>query len=357
MTNRRALATLKPAAWPAQDRLAWERAIRPAHPLDEPGPLAHHSAARLLELRDGYGRWLQSLKTQGLLDLSRSGLDELTPARLGSFLDALRPHLAPVSIAMYFQRLLKFARGCRPDADWRFLEAAVRRLMREAEPVVDRRSLLRPSSELLELGFDLMRTADLQGTAVHQSAQFRDGLIIALVTARPVRLGNLSSIRVGHHLVRREPGWWLTFEAKETKNRRPLELPWPDYLVEPLEQYLAVHRPRLLARKGRWNRGPHDGLWVSAHGSMMRPHQIWELIRKRTEAKFGKALTPHLFRHAAATSIAIEDPEHVRMSAAILGHSNLATTERYYNLATGLEALRRYQKTVQSHRDKSPRRR
>jgi len=90
---------------------------------------------------------------------------------------------------------------------------------------------------------------------------------------------------------------------------------------------------------------------------MMRPHQIWQLIRNRTQAKFGKALTPHLFRHAAATSIAIEDPAHVRMSAAILGHSTLATTERYYNLATGLEALRRYQKTVQSHRNKSPRRR
>src|SRR5208282_3169541 len=109
MTNRRALATLKPAAWPPQDRLAWERAIRPAHPLDEPGPLAHLSPSRLQEVRYGYGRWLQHVATQGLLDMCRSGLDHLTPEHLRSFIEVLKPHLAPMSVASYVERLWTFA--------------------------------------------------------------------------------------------------------------------------------------------------------------------------------------------------------------------------------------------------------
>jgi integrase len=90
---------------------------------------------------------------------------------------------------------------------------------------------------------------------------------------------------------------------------------------------------------------------------MMQPDQICQLIRKRTQTKFGKPLTPQLFRHAAATSIAIEDPEHVRMSVSILGHSSLATAERYYNLASSVDAIRRYQQVLLACRNPSRRRR
>jgi integrase len=69
-------------------------------------------------------------------------------------------------------------------------------------------------------------------------------------------------------------------------------------------------------------------------------------IKRHTRAAFGKAVNPHLFRDCAATSIAIVDPVHVRIIAAILGHSTMDTSERYYNQARGLEAGRRYQDTV-----------
>ena len=53
-------------------------------------------------------------------------------------------------------------------------------------------------------------------------------------------------------------------------------------------------------------------------------------------------MTPHLFRDAAATSIAIHDPEHVTNIMPVLGHSTLTTCERHYNQAQGLEAGRRW---------------
>jgi len=41
-------------------------------------------------------------------------------------------------------------------------------------------------------------------------------------------------------------------------------------------------------------------------------------------------INPHLFRDCAATTIADEDPNRVRMSAPVLGHTDFRTTEAYY---------------------------
>jgi hypothetical protein len=45
-------------------------------------------------------------------------------------------------------------------------------------------------------------------------------------------------------------------------------------------------------------------------------------------------------------AIAIDDPAHVRIAARLLGHRSLATTERYYNQARSVEAVRRHQELV-----------
>jgi hypothetical protein len=47
-----------------------------------------------------------------------------------------------------------------------------------------------------------------------------------------------------------------------------------------------------------------------------------------------------------ATSIAIEDPEHVRIASVILGHTLLSTTEKYYNQAQMLTAVRVYNSEI-----------
>src|SRR6516164_6674257 len=42
-------------------------------------------------------------------------------------------------------------------------------------------------------------------------------------------------------------------------------------------------------------------------------------ISQLTRARFGHVISPHLFRDAAAASVAIEDPEHVHVTKSILG--------------------------------------
>ena len=74
--------------------------------------------------------------------------------------------------------------------------------------------------------------------------------------------------------------------------------------------------------------------------------QMGRALVARTRAAFGHPINPHLFRDCAATSIAIDNPDHVRIAARLLGHRSLATTDRYYNQAGAVDAVRRHQELV-----------
>ena len=118
-----------------------------------------------------------------------------------------------------------------------------------------------------------------------------------------------------------------------------------------LERYLSHYRPWLLRCTGHRNgaypfRQPGQRLWVSKTGSAMSEEAFYKGLRQRTTARFGHTVNPHLFRDCVATSIAIEDPEHVAIARNLLGHSTLQTSERHYTHTHSLEASRRYQGRV-----------
>lgn len=78
---------------------------------------------------------------------------------------------------------------------------------------------------------------------------------------------------------------------------------------------------------------------------MLEKGALANRIRKHTMRAFGASIPPHWFRDAAATSIAIEDPRHVRDAHQVLGNT-LATMERHYNQARNIEASRRYRMMI-----------
>jgi integrase/recombinase XerD len=106
---------------------------------------------------------------------------------------------------------------------------------------------------LFEFGLELMGAADgpSGGTPLQRAILYRDGLLIALMAARSLRRHNFSAIEIGRHLVKRGAGYWLCFEANETKTHEPIEVPVPDELIAPLEHYLTVYRRLLARRTGR----------------------------------------------------------------------------------------------------------
>ena len=80
---------------------------------------------------------------------------------------------------------------------------------------------------------------------------------------------------------------------------------------------------------------------------------IYDCIKRRTREGLGRAINPHLFRDCCTTTIAIEDPEHIGIASPLLGHLTPATTEKYYNQARGIEAVRRLQQVVLALRSKA----
>lgn len=245
-----------------------------------------------------------------------------------------------------------------PDRDWTWMRGVIRNLAYLAKPVRDKRAKIVSARELLDYGFELLARAEGEdgGSALDRALLYRDGLMIAMLAARPFRESNFAPIVIGQHLVKRGAAYWLCFEGSETKNHRPIELPVPEIFNQHIQRYCDHYRPVLFPRNRGWVDGNQetgatcDALWLSSRGNPMSANTLYACISTRTRTKFGFAITPHLFRDCAATSIAIDDPAHVRIAAKLLGHAQFKTTERSYIQARSFEASRRHQNAIETYR-------
>jgi site-specific recombinase XerD len=333
-------ACMKLADWPEMDRRLWQEALTPADPFEPTGGTrARHSRQSNVKTEKGYGRWLTWLMTNGVLDSAQAPHARITPAHVKAYVG----HLEVLgnggqSILSRLQELGDFARAIAPGHDWSFINRLASKVRARTVPVRDKRAKLATTMELYGLGTDLMDSAQHQSTPRLAALAYRDGLIIALLALRPLRRRNLAGLVLGKTLMQAGGAWMLRIASDDTKTHQPIDMPWPAALTDHLDIYLAVHRPVLSALKSRWACPIGDTLWVSSHGSPMTEMALYDQIRQRAMEGLGKAVNPHLFRDAAATTLAIEDPRHVRLATALLGHRHTATTERYYQQAQALEA-------------------
>ena len=352
MATKLDLPILRVPHWPAQDRAAWQAAATSVGWFDDGGRLARYSRNRIRVFESAYGRWLGFLVSYDPDIMLESGLDHLGRDRVGAYYERLHAVLAPCTVRAYLTDLLTVVRAMAPDQSFEALHNAVRHIWRIAEPVTDKYGRLVPARDLYTLGCELMQDAPARSTLLKQAGLYRDGLMIAMLIARPVRLGNFASIEIGLHIKKLNHDYWLVFPAAEVKNRRPLEYRLPPALCQPIECYLDQYRPHLLSRRGRhWRGHPGNTLWISDHGAPLKRAQIRERINRHTRGRFGFPVNPHRFRDCAATSIAIEAPEHVGIILPVLGHARATTGERYYNQARSLHAARRFQAVIDGFRN------
>ena len=329
---------------------AYEAAIRPGDPLEPGGLGAEWSAHSRRKNVKGYGRWLTWLSVQGQLDPSIGPTDRITREHIAAYVNDLHQLNAPFTVLTRVEELIQMIRVMVPGYDIVWLHRLAARIRATAVSSRNKRQKVEPSEKLLDLGLDLMTEAEGPGggTLLNRAVTYRDGLMIALLATRPLRRRNFAALELGHNFRKVGDDYWLCFPATETKTRRSIEVPFPSALVPHLERYVQQYRPLLGQRTGRWNPGGRAtaALWVSTHGSAMTEIAIYFRIMKLTRERFGQIINPHLFRDCAATSIAIEDSQYVRCVTAVLGHAGLATSEKYYNQATALEASRRLQRHV-----------
>lgn len=337
--------------WPTRDRALWEAALVPGDILDPGGDASEWRPHTRRAAASAYGRYLTWLAATGQLRPEAEPQTRLTRARVAAFVAALETMNNAQTVHGRLSTLELFVRATMPTLDRSFLRDFRSRLWPRVK-ASRKAPRIRHVVELVDLGRSLMTDADGPGELVwrQHATQYRDGLIIALMALRPLRLSNFTNLVVGRDMVRRDKGWWLQIVAADAKNRRPIEVPFPDFLEPYLDRYLAHYRPLLKARRGRWHADAGQRLWLSSDGSALKERQVYARIIAQTQRAFGVATNPHLFRDCAATTIAIDDPEHVRIAAQILGHATFTTTERHYRMSRSAEAARSYQRALQKLR-------
>ena len=334
------------AEWPPPDRRAWTEATRLGDPFDGCGQAAHWREDTKRKVASGYGRWLTFLQLRGVLDWHASPSARISADLLRSYVDELRVQVSPVTIAGRITDLQQALRVMVPAREFPFLDRAQQLLAARARPSRDkRRKYIHPS-----IAFDgtlkLLDRIERESCRrnVWRAGRFRDALLIAILSSRAPRRRNLGAMKIGQHILKAGDRYLMRFEKDETKGKRHIEETLPPPLTSYLDRYLDHYRSILLA--GRTS----NRLWISNLGTDMAEITIYFRVMKVSEREFGVARNLHSFRDGVPTSLAIDDPLHVGAASAILGHADPRVTERHYNLAKSIEAVRDHQKTIRGLR-------
>ncbi len=342
--------------WPPADQAAWAAAQRTGDFLEPDGAAAAWRPASIKAGLGSYGRWLAFLARHDLLDVNVGPGERVTAATIGPYIEDLRTRCAPVTVASTIATLGMMIQAMAPQNKWDWFWRLHARLKRRAKPSRNKRARIVPAGDLMALGLELMATAEalVITDPLAAALAYRDGLMISLLIACPLRHKNLIATEIGTHLISDadEDGYWLSFTADEMKGKRDFEAPVPAALGPALGRYLSQHRPVLLSQ--RTTRGctqperaaADNRLWLTQYGQVFSPTTMLKSLRDRTTAKFGHHINVHLFRDCSVTTVAIHDPAHVRIAQNLLGHASMQATEKNYIAAHSREALGRYHDLV-----------
>jgi integrase len=325
--------------WPCADRDVWGRATTAVDYFDEFAPSARWSPMTQRQARCAYGRWLGFVRRNFPKALDEPAAQRFDRERARLYVGDLAQRLTPMGVAAELGHMILMLRVQAPDLDWSWLRSLQYRYQKRAVPRDTREKMVHPA-RLIELGRSLMDRADAQPRKGERAREFRDGLLIALLAARPLRRRSLAELTIDQHLCRVDGAYTIVLQPGNTKSGQPSEIPLPDWLAPYLTRYLEHYR--LLFPRAQ----NESALWLSAKGGALVPEAIHALVARRTKAAFGRTIYPHLFRSIAATTIAREAPENIAIARDLLTHASVETTMTHYAQANTILAARDYNRAL-----------
>jgi site-specific recombinase XerC len=331
--------------WPSEDQQSWEAAFRPGDLFDDNKRGAHLSAATRNALRVSYGQYLRFVSENHPQLLAKPPEERLNRQLLAEYVARLRKTNQDISIATSLHHLRLALRLICPKEDWTWLLTIAKRIA-AAAPRKPKRLGLVGSDKLYLLGIELMDKAVAEADAQCElskstAMQYRDGLLIALMSVIAPRLRTVTALKNGTQLIKSGDLFVLEIPPEDLKGKRALDFTISEGLSRRIDLYLHKLRPRLPGAER------HAGLWPSNKGRPMSASAIYHTVCKRTETAFGYRVNPHRFRHAAGTLWSIEDPENVRGVKDLLGHASYdKTTETHYVMGQSRLAARALAKAI-----------
>ncbi|MBI1943258.1 MAG: site-specific tyrosine recombinase XerD [Betaproteobacteria bacterium] len=149
----------------------------------------------------------------------------------------------------------------------------------------------------------------------------RDRAMLEVIYASGLRVSELVGLKLFE--VNLEAGV-VRILGKGSKERL---VPLGEEAVDWVRNYLQTARNGILKKKSS------DFLFVTGRGKGMTRQAFWHIVRRYgARAVPGKALSPHVLRHAFATHL-INHGADLRVVQMLLGHSDISTTQIYTHVA------------------------
>jgi integrase/recombinase XerD len=285
--------------------------------------------------------------------------DYATPDVVGAYVEDMRRFkLSTRTIANRVDGVRAALAVLSPGFETDWLMRGINRLRKEPS---DRRRTGERSqytAQLVELGMELMNQAcrcDPNQRDITKAILYRDGLMIVFLALAVPRLSPLQTMALGKHLVPHEGVFKIKWSAKEMKEGKAYEAQLDAELSELFQRYLDDFRPTLLALAGS-EPNATAAVWLSCQGGQLSRSGINHAVKERTKLEFGDSVFPHAFRHSAATSLALEQPDLIRLATPLLQQQAEASRELYV-LADKVAASRKFGDTLNRRRFARGRRR
>jgi integrase len=342
VTTARAVRSLPEELWPEADRRAWIAACQPAERLNRGGAAAHLKPITRDDLARRYGYFLDFLGRRGLRRNGAPAAAAVTRENVDRYISELKARIGSVTVHGSIYKLRRASELICPAQDFSWLSDMEKDLALEMRP---RSKLGRwvSTESLVEAGLTLIAEAETAAnlSVLARARQVRNGLMVALLALCPIRPKNFCALEIGNTFVEINGQWWIVLAASQTKEKRADERPVAEELRAAIESYMKIHRPVLAQGQAS------SALWLSSNdGQPMGYDGVAQAIKATTLSTLGVALSPHLFRTAAASTAAMHCGANLNLGAAVLHHTGQTITNERYNRASSASAARSFRQVI-----------
>jgi hypothetical protein len=210
------------------------------------------------------------------LELDAEAATQVILPNVEAYIADLSARVRSVTVWNCVYKLRRASQLLAPTVDFSWLAEIEKDLALVMEPrsKLDR---LVFTPRLVEAGLTLAAEAESFATDDHARARgVRNGLMIALLAHRPMRLKNFAALEIGQTFKEIHGRWWIALPRMSTKSRRADERPVPAVLNRCIDLYLRRSRPVLLG-----SMPPTNALWISSTtGRRMTAKNLGILISK-----------------------------------------------------------------------------
>lgn len=253
---------------------------------------------------------------------SEAGVTVQTGAISVALMMVARYHVKLDALAL--DRLMELARDVRPNRQTEINEKTRKILNTLSVPAVRLRLLHLPST-LMKRAEDLLAERPLEAARV---AMIATAIKIELML--PLRIGNLTRLRLDTHLQRFDPRTdlisLLSIPRTEVKNAMAIESPVDAATAAFIERFVREFRPLLQPGDSRY-------LFPSGHGDRLEARSMDAMRKGITDAvadHVGVTMHVHAFRAFAGMLLLEDAPGALEDLRLLLGHKTLKMAECYY---------------------------